>query len=224
MFITPIRHTPLKNMNELLDFSYDTRGHAINMPCVYFREDDDFFFSNEIGQVYVTPYRKEIGTILREAGYKEKVFNIAHCQDISSIKKSTKYLWLKDMADKENWYATFEEAFEESKRKEISSVDIPEDLLVTYVPMETIVSRDQKVYPLASLWLDGNSKNNICTYININNYYLLICDEYSRTYIVHFGYENKIAYRNNFSNFVNSLIAAGYKHTANPELYAKGFF
>jgi len=68
---------------------------------------------------------------------------------------------------------------------------------------------------MVSKYLLGNSQSNIGTYIIIDDKSILVCDEYGRTYFINV--------KATINDIVNTLIDAGYTHTAHPEYYVQKY-
>jgi len=86
--------------------------------------------------------------------------------------------------------------------KEITSYDYYD-----YIDFKT----NTRYYPLTTKFLFNRSKENIGTYIIVDENTLVICDEYGRTFL--FKVQTVV------NDFVNALIDAGYTRTIHPEDY-----
>lgn len=89
MFMEPIRHTKLKDMNDVDMFSFMTDNQTT--PLVTCQNNGQIAYSDEHGTIYVTPYRSEIPSILKDAGYKEKEFKVPFS---GNEKRPAIYFWL----------------------------------------------------------------------------------------------------------------------------------
>ena len=67
--------------------------------------------------------------------------------------------------------------------------------------------------PMITKYLFNHSRDNIGTYILLNDRSVLVCDEYGRTFL--------ISVKVSINDIVNTLIEAGYTRTPNPEYYVK---
>ena len=123
MFYAPMRHTPLKSLSDILNFSCST-GYITNETNTFFKKESYIFFCHEDGKVFVTPFREEIPIILEETRFKEKFFK---GDFLTSPKKlSEKYFILKEMAKREKELKIYEENFKKSPQRDLSYT-IPEN-------------------------------------------------------------------------------------------------
>lgn len=60
-------------------------------------------------------------------------------------------------------------------------------------------------------YLLNSSKENVGTYVLVNEHTLVVCDEYGRTFL--------LKTKGVVNDMVNSLINAGYTRTLHPEYY-----
>lgn len=86
MFMEPIRHTKLKDMNDVDMFSFMTDNQTT--PLVTCQNNGQIAYSDEHGTIYVTPYRSEIPSILKDAGYKEKEFKVPFSGRLAETKSA----------------------------------------------------------------------------------------------------------------------------------------
>ena len=211
MFYTPIRHTPLKSLSDVLNFSCHTRRIA-KKPNTFFQKDSDIIICNEDSNVFITPFREEIPMILKEFGFKQEYFECGFLSPPLFLSKS--YFILEEMAKREKQLKIYEENFEKSKKKNLEDIPFPENLdfnMREIFCSETVgCSPYYKINPLFS----GNDENcNLCTFIILKNKYLFICDEYGRSFCLSFGSIDDL------SPFVNFLFDSGYTYTIHPEKY-----
>lgn len=208
MFTTPIRHTSLKSMEELFKFSYPTE-HKAKKPYVFWQNNGQIAFSDKLGMIWVTPYRTEIHSILNEEGYSESAIFVPFS---NGEEYPEAYAWLKDIAEQEKRAMTHEEAFEKATERGIKSVSIKakvqvKEIIGWYEDEES----NARYEPMTMMYLMNNTRENIATYIVVDEKTLLICDEYGRTFLV------KV--KTVINDIVNALIEAGYTRTAHPERY-----
>ena len=208
MFNNPIKHTRLTSIEELLKFSYRTDDHS-QYCLVATQNNGQIAFSNEHGEVFVTPYRPEIWDILREAGYREKYCLFVPFSDGEDRPEA--YQWLSKIAKMECMAETHEEAYKVASEKGIQPVKLSTKNLhireITYYDDGYGTTYSE----LVTIFLLNNSKDNIGTYIIVDEKLLIVCDEYGRTWMV------KV--KTSINDLVNKLIDAGYTHTTHPEWY-----
>lgn len=128
MFMEPIRHTKLKNMNDVETFSFMTDNQTT--PLVTCQNNGQIAYSDEHGTIYVTPYRSEIPGILKDAGYKEKEFKVPFS---GNEKRPAIYFWLQKIANEENQNETYEMCHEIAQRKGIKPVETMQGLRITEI-------------------------------------------------------------------------------------------
>lgn len=207
MFTTPIRHTSLKSMEELFEFSYRTERKA--KPHAYWQNNGQIAFADEFGMVWVTPYRTEIHSLLKESGYSEgSVFVLfSNGEEVPDA-----YAWLRQIAEEENMAVTYEEAFKKATERGVKPVNLKEKVKVKeIVGWYEDEESNTRYEPMTMMYLHNGTEKNIATYIVVDEKTLLICDEYGRTFLV------KV--KTVINDIVNSLIEAGYTRTAHPERY-----
>ena len=119
MFNAPIRHTRLNTLEEVLKFSFQTDSRA--NPLTKCQNNGQIAFADKYGNVYVTPYRTEIHSILVESGYKEGSFFVPFS---NGEQRPDAYQWLEKIAEEENWAKTYEEAFQVASDKGIQPVKV----------------------------------------------------------------------------------------------------
>ena len=216
MFTKPIKWTRLNSMEELLKFSYCT-DQTTNQKLIFDQNNGQIAFSDENCRVWVTPYRTEICDILVDADYEAGSISVPFS---NGEEVPDSYYWLKQIADRENWAETHEKALKFSEEKGIKSVEfgrmahqmrIKEITTDFYQNDENCTRYNQ----MGSKYLFGNSQSNIGTYIIIDDKSILVCDEYCRTYL--------IIVKATINDIVNTLIDAGYTHTAHPEYYVQKY-
>ena len=217
MFNPPIvPNLTTSTMEDIFRLSYKLKDWKNYPPFIFTLDDGDFLFSDSSGNLFITPFRPEIFTILAAEGYNHTKKTIHHpFPEGKEIPEE--YKWMKKIVSEENWAVTYQKAYEISLEKGIKEVN----LSMKDVSISEIFRGPEDTFPgaliaLCSLWLEGESKNNIGTYIYINSEKLLVCDEYGRTFFIR-------SQRVNHS-IVNKLISAGYKRTEHPEKYVIGYF
>jgi len=208
MFTNPIKHTRIKDFKELLKFSYCTKKKA-EKPFIYWQEEGQIAFSTHLGEIWVTPYREEIPSILKEAYFAEEKMQVPSFE-YGEIPEE--YGWLLQIAEEENFAATHEKAFKRATEKGIKEVELKQKVHVKevvgwYEDEESNARYDS----MTMMHLAKGTEKNIATYIVVDEKVLLICDEYGRTFLV------KV--KTVINDIVNSLIDAGYTRTAHPEKY-----
>ena len=127
---------------------------------------------------------------------------------------------MEQVADRENWAETHEKALKFSEEKGIKPVEFRpmahqmriKEITTDYYQNDESCTRYNQ---MASMHLLGNSQSNIGTYIIIDDKSILVCDEYGRTYF--------ITVKATINDIVNTLIDAGYTHTAHPEYYVQKY-
>lgn len=209
MFITPIRHTQLTSMEDLLKFSYRTNERSEHKLIVT-QNNGQIAFSNEYGWVYVTPYRPEVHDILKNAGYSEK--HSLFVPFSNGEPRPEEYQWLAKIADEESWAYTFEKASKIASEKGILPVEVTEKYQIKRIFSAWDDNIDHKIYyPLTMKYLMNETDKNVGTYIYLDERNIIVCDEYGRTYFVRAHIL--------INDLVNALIEAGYTRTPHPEKY-----
>ena len=211
MFIPPIvPNVETSTYEDILRFSYKLENTEKYPPLVFICYGNDVVFSNNFGNtLYVTPFRENLLKTLVSLGYNTSSELPIPFEEDEKIPEE--YRWMKHIIENENWAVTHQRAYKISVEKGISAVDIStKDISISEVDGQG------NIKPLCELWLNGESKNNIGTYIYAHEKQLIVCDEYGRSYMIR---SNRINY-----DIVNALIAAGYKHTEHPEKYITNFF
>lgn len=206
MFTQPIKHTRLASLEEVLNFSYRTDSSAT--PLTKWQNNGQIAFANQYGIVYVTPYRPEIHSILQEAGYKEESLYVPFS---NGEKRPEEYKWLAKIAEEENWAETHEEAFEVASKKGIRRVMVSEKYQIKEISHYDDTDTHTAYLPLTMKFLMNESKDNIGTYILVDEKTIVICDEYGRTFL--------LKAKTVVNDLVNALIDAGYTRTVHPERY-----
>ena len=209
MFNNPIMYTRLKNLDELLNFSLRTDSRS-ERAKTYTTNNGQVAFTSKYGYVYVTPYRPEILSILEKEGYSESFSLFVPYSN--GEKRPDEYVWLAKIAELECWAYTHEKAWEVALEKGIDHVHTDNSLYqikeISYFYDE---SAKTTYSSMCMKYLHNNSRENIGTYIIVNDKTILICDEYGRTFLVK---SKKV-----INDLVNDLIVAGYRHNSNPYYY-----
>ena len=212
MFTTPIRHTRLNTMEEVMNFSFRTEFRSTAM--TKWQNNGQIAFADENGNVYVTPFRPEIDSILEQAGYRMGSMFVPFS---NSEPRPDEYQWLVKIAEEENWAATYEEAFKVAYEKgvkpvkEIGNYQIKIKEVIFYEDTET----HTKYSALTMKYLLNDTQKNVGTYIRVDEKTIVICDEYGRTFLVK---AKTVA-----NDLVNDLIGAGYTRTVHPERYVRKY-
>lgn len=208
MFTRPIKHTRIKTMEELLNFSVKTQYYS-GQKRTFGLLSEQFAFSDDSMCLYVTPYRSEIAEILLNAGYKSD--NIMFPG--TDISEGSAYDWLRGIADDEKWAETYEIAYNLSLEKGIKPVTLDTQKLqikeILYYYNDDATHR--KYERMVTQFLTDDTKKNIATYILVDEKIVLICDEYGRTFLV--------KAKTVINDVINALIDAGYTRTTHPEKY-----
>ena len=210
MFNYPIKRTELKSLEEIKKYSYLT-SKISSQPRVWCQENDQIAYTDKSGNIYVTPYRTEIQSVLSDAGYKEGTLYVP-VFDGGIIPNH--YRWLKKIALQENWATTHFQAIEIAAARDIKPVELSTDEKFHVCEISSCYNDKENssiYFPMANLWLLNGEKDNIATYIIINKKTLLICDEYARTFL--------IRVKSVINDIVNELIDAGYRHNPTPAKY-----
>lgn len=216
MFTKPIKWTRLNSMEELLKFSYLT-NQTVKQKLVFDQNNGQIAFSDEYGSIWVTPYRTEICDILVDANYEADSIPVpfSNGEEVPDA-----YYWLEQIADRENWAETHERALKFSEEKGIKPVEfgpMAHQMRIKEITTDFYQNDENstRYNQMASKYLFGNSQSNIGTYIIIDDKSILVCDEYGRTYL--------ITVKATINDIVNTLIDAGYTHTAHPEYYVQKY-
>ena len=119
------------------------------------------------------------------------------------------------MAEVKNWVETYEEAYKIASQKGILPVVLNQNVAITELSRSYIEHATRKLYcPLANMFLHGQSRDNIGTYIiDDDKKTLLACDEYSRTFILRATSETEM------QDVINVLRSAGYTQNEYSEHY-----
>ena len=209
MFNTPIKHTRLKNLQEVFDFSYVTSFK--DRPKKKYKTDGYIIFTDQIGNVFFTPVRPEIDDILKENGYQNSRTPISFSPENAN---PFSLLWIEKIAKEENWAYTYECAFNFACSKGIKPVTINNDdfeiVEIIFNNKYDDINTHTCYYGLTKKFLK-DSKHNIGTYIFVDEKTIVICDEYGRTFLL----KSKTI----INDLVNTLIDAGYTRTIHPERY-----
>ena len=210
MFNTPIRHTRLTSMEEVMNFSYRTDSRAT--PLTKCQNNGQIAFADQYGTVYVTPYRRGIHHILEGSGYKEGSIFVPFS---NGEQRPDAYQWLAKIAEEENWAQTYEEAFEVASEKGIRRVIVSEKYQIKEISYYNDTDTHTTYSALTMHFLMNDSKDNIGTYILVDEKTLVICDEYGRTFL--------LKAKTVVNDMVNALIDAGYTRTVHPEWYIRKY-
>lgn len=225
MFTTPIRSTKLTTLEEVMTVSEyvidPKRTYHVKVFC---QDNGQIAFTNEHGNICVTPYRTEIRKILLENNYTEDTVSVPFSNRYEQV--PPRYIWLKKMAEQENWSQTYEEAFDIAQKKGIKSVSLEfGSKQLRYREINSFYpdqSNFKGYHPMITLYLLNRSADNIGTYILVDDQVILVCDEYGRTFQI------TAHQKATFNSVVNTLIEAGYKHNVHPETFVtdlpKDFF
>ena len=212
MFTQPIKHTPLNSLQEVMSFSYRTENRA--KPRTRWQNNSQVAFTDEFGNVLVTPYRPEVHRILAEAGYREEAMYVPFS---NSEERPDAYQWLAKIAEEEAWALTHEEAFKVASKKGIKPVLangkywIKEFSDYDYDDTDT-----HTIYTALTMkFLHNQSRENIGTYIIVDDKTLVICDELGRSFL--------LKAKTVVNHLVNELIDAGYTRTLHPEWYIRHY-
>ena len=216
MFNKPIKRTKLGSMEELYKFSYLTNQTA-KQKLIFDKNNEQIAFSDEYRSIWVTPYRTEICDILVDAGYEIGSISVPFS---SGEEKPEAYYWIEQVADRENWAETHEKALKFSKEKGIKPVKFDRRIQMRVKEITNDFYQNDEDHTrynqMASKYLLNNSQSNIGTYIIIDDKSILVCDEYGRTYLINV--------KATINDIVNTLIDAGYTHTAHPEYYVQKYW
>lgn len=212
MFYAPIRHTPLKSVSDVLNFSCDT-GYTANKPKTFFQKDSNIFICDENGKIFVTPFREEIPMILEEYSFKQETFAYL----LSSIPYSIqqKYCILEEIAKREKQLKIYEDNFKKAPKCEFKYI-IPENLSFSkYELTHPIDGAGYNGNYIISPMFNGNDEDhNLSTFIIFHDdMRLLLCDEYGRTFHIVFNSTEDLHI------FVNFLLDCKFSYTKHPEKY-----
>ena len=210
MFNAPIRHTRLSTLEEVMNFSYRTDFRAT--PMAKWQNNGQIAHADQYGVIYVTPYRREIHSILENAGYKDGSLYVPFSSGSETL--PDEYQWLVRVAEEENWASTYEEAFQKASSRGIQPVKVSGKYQIREISrMFDDTEHHTFYFPMTMMFLANNTDKNIGTYIIIDEKSVMLCDEYGRTFLV------KV--KTVINDFINSLIAAGYTRTIHPWFYVR---
>lgn len=211
MFYAPIRHTPLKTVSDILNFSCNT-GYTAQKPKTFYQKDSNIFICDENGEVFATPFREEIPMVLEEFNFKEENSEVSLSAIPYNIK--SKYFILQEMAEREKQLKFYEENFKKSPQRD-SSYTIPENLRFSnYEITEPRTVGLNIEYNIRPLFCENNENHNISTFIIFHNdNRILLCDEYGRTFHISFNSTDDLHI------FVNFLLESNFSYTIHPEEY-----
>lgn len=200
-------------MEELLKFSYGTDRYS-KSTLIVTQNNGEIAFSDKYGHVYVTPYRPEVHSILSNAGYSEKYGGL-FVPFSNGEQRPEAYQWLSKIADEECWAYTYEEAYKVATEKGIKSVTLPGKYQIKEISYFDDTEKCTAYSALVSKFLFNSSKENIGTYIVIDEKTIIVCDEYGRTFWI----KSKTV----INDIVNLLLDAGYTRTPHPEYYIRHY-
>ncbi len=214
MFTTPIRRVELSTLEEVKNFSEQMYSQKSEQRKVFYQNNGQIAFVDEIGCYYVTPYRTEIHSILSSNGYKEYGIFVPNS---NGEKTTERYTWLRQIAERENWARTHEEAHEIALEKGIGETKFHcKPKQYQYKEIRSYYTDANWTYsPMVMMYLGNNSSEYIGTYIIVDSTIILACDEYGRTFKIT-AHTQQV-----FNSIVNSLIEAGYKHNHHPEYFVQ---
>lgn len=214
MFTPNIRKVALTTMEDLIKFSERDYRYTSNQRKVYCQNNGQIAFVDETGSYYVTPYRTEIHSILRNNGYTEGGLFVPNS---SGEKTSERYAWLRAMANRQNWATTQEEAHKVATDKGLKKVKFEcNPKHYNYREVETYLEDGSWIFtPMVSMYMSNSSEEYVGTYILVDKYTILVCDEYGRTFKL--GVHTQHAYY----SIVNALIDAGYTENHHPEYFVR---
>lgn len=212
MFTNPIMYTRLKSLEELLKFSYMANGCSKHRLVKNFN-NGQIAFADQYGCVYVTPYRPEIDTILSEAGFSENYGLFVPFSN--GEQRPEAYKWLAKIAEEECWAYTHEKAYQEATEKGIKPVTLRGKYQIKEISSYLDTDTHTIYCALTMQLLMNSSKENIGTYILVDEKTLVICDEYGRTFL--------LKAKTIVNDIVNMLIEAGYTRTPHPEYYIRHY-
>lgn len=214
MFDPPIKCTRLKTMEELISFSYKSTSSGAPLSYFWLSDHVAFLFTDSYGSVFIAPWRPEITSLLCKNQYQ---VNESLKIPYELYSEPYRYTLLKDIAEQEIWAFTYEKAYEASQEKTIQPVSL-EQVNFTITAIESSRNDDNKrlsFQPMVEPLLDGDSADNVATYIIIDNKTLLLCDEYGRTFL--------LRTKRVINPIVNKLMKANYTRNPNPEKFVIPF-
>lgn len=207
MFNEPIKHVRLRDINDLYKFSYLTDRRAT--PMTKWDANGHIAYCDSHGAVLVTPYRSEINGILKSMGYRDKYMRVPFS---NGEKRPEAYKWLCKIATEENWAETFEIAFKKAVEKGVKTLcDFEQKIQIKEIERFQDAETNNTYLAMTRMFLPRESRENVGTYIVVNDRTLVICDEYGRTFLV--------KTKRVINEMVNQLIEAGYTRTVHPEKY-----
>ena len=212
MFYAPIRHTPLKTVSDVLNFSCRT-GYTTQESKTFYQNYSNIFICDENGEVLVTPFREEIPIILEEYGFKRESCKNSLSAIPGTIKQ--KYLILEEIAKREKQLKIYEDNFKKAPKCDFKYI-IPENLSFSkYELTHPIDGAGYNGNYIISPMFNGNDEDhNLSTFIIFHDdMRLLLCDEYGRTF--HIVFEST----EDLHIFVNFLLDCKFSYTKHPEKY-----
>lgn len=223
MFDQPIHSTPLSTLEDIKKFSYEygvLKAVSDDKEFIktFCQNNGQIAICDETQFVWVTPYRSEISSILKQNGFTEKSFYVPFS---NGGEIPDRYKWLKIIADAENWAETHCMAKAISNQKGLKEIryDSATNFKITEIE-RLFTERDNPNHPecekilyqpMVQMYLMNNTGANVGTYIIVDKKTLLICDEYGRTFL--------IKAKTVINHYVNLLLEAGYTHNSHAECY-----
>lgn len=217
MFTPFVRRVELSSLEEVKNFSEQQYNRRSEERKVFYQNNGQIAFVDEIGNYFVTPYRTEIHSILRSCGYKEYSIFVPNS---NGEVPSARYAWLRQLAERENWAVTHEEAYAYSQKKGIREVSIkcnPKHYQFKEIDDYGINDGKWIYHPMIMMYLCNSSKESIGTYIQVDDNIILACDEYGRTFKITAHTQHA------YNSIVNAMIEAGYKPNHTPEAFVSKY-
>ena len=213
MFTSLIRRVELSTLADVKNFSEQQWNRKSEERKVFYQNNGQIAFIDEMGNYFVTPYRTEIQSILRSNGYKEYSIFVPNSNGEAT---SARYDWLRKLAERENWALTHEEAYAYSQEKGICEVSIKcNPKHYQYKEVDEYSIHDEKWFyrPMVMMYLANSSRESISTYIQVDDKIILVCDEYGRTFKVTAHTQHA------YNSIVNAMLEAGFKPNHTPEAF-----
>ncbi len=221
MFRKPIRHVPLRTMEEVKACSYELGESSSDDRGSYTYQSLEnhstaIIYCDECNQLFITPFRRDIEQILIDQKYRNVHDRFYKMLFYPNNIIPAEYQWLEWIAKEENWALTYEEAFRFSQEKDIKPVTILEPIcrlnqIIEAPLVNEIPGKIETCRPMISLLFETGTLENVGTYIHLSSRSLLVCDEYGRTFY--------IAVNGVINDIENLLISSGYTRTKHPERY-----
>lgn len=208
MIFAPIKHSKLETVEDIRSFSCMT--NKFSKTRTYYNTKERIIWVDYDQIVRVTPYRPEI---------IERFENTLFTRDPallnfqSECDNFTRYSWLKQIAEEENWNYTYEIAHIIAGQKGLKGISLPERIQIREISPSSYFydGNDTSLYfsPMVKMFVSEGSGTNIGTFIIINNKTLLMCDNYGRTFL--------IKVKDCINDVVNSLLMSHYTRNSTPE-------